>query len=263
MDEPRITSTPDVGKPGPGGMPGLDKIPRQAKAAAPQPQFFRVLGRRGCCFPTPNAQRGRSWVDHCIIGATLNVFPGRYISQVLCAAGPLLPLVQVLWQPELCLGVPCPSGCAPPCFFQQQHAWLSILKFEAAGAGIPLLHLACFAPDSWVRARSHTHKRSAISFRMARSWSAIVSSFAVVRGWWSAIVLSFAVVRGWWSAIVSSFAVARGWWSAIVSSFCCGQGLVVSYCLIILAVNTARVLYKDPFAELSGKKYIRNNIVLP
>lgn len=79
-------------KPGPSGMPGLDKIPRQAKAAVPQPQFFRVLGRRDCCFPRANAQRGRSWVDHCIIGATLNVFPGRYISPVLCCRGPFFHL---------------------------------------------------------------------------------------------------------------------------------------------------------------------------
>ena len=59
-----------------------------------------------------------------------------------------------------------------------------------------------------------------------------IFSFAVVRGWWSAIVLSFL-----------SFAVVRGWWSAIVLSFlsCC-QGLVVSYCLIMLVVYTAWVL---------------------
>ena len=39
-------------KPGPSGMPGLDKIPRQAKAAVPQPQFFRVcLGGLIVAFP--------------------------------------------------------------------------------------------------------------------------------------------------------------------------------------------------------------------
>ena len=100
---------------------------------------------------------------------------------------------------------------------------------------------------------------------------------AVVRGWWSAIVSScccgqglvvsychimllwsgvdgqllshhVAVVRGWLSAILIMLlwsgvgcqlfshhvAVVRGWWSAIVSSCCCGQGLMVSYCLIML-----------------------------
>ena len=56
----------------------------------------------------------------------------------------------------------------------------------------------------------------------------------------SAAILSYhlALVRGWWSAIVISdyhhVAVVRGWWSAIISSCCCGQGLVVSYLIIIL-----------------------------
>ena len=56
----------------------------------------------------------------------------------------------------------------------------------------------------------------------------------------SAAILGYhlAVVRGWWSAIVISdyhhVAVVSGWWSAIISSCCCGQGLVVSYYLIML-----------------------------
>ena len=82
------------------------------------------------------------------------------------------------------------------------------------------------------RSSQHSHSQQIFS---AEPFSADLLSYhvAVVRGWWSAIVSSFAVVRGWWSAIV---------WSAIVLSFAVVRGLVVSYCLIMLVVNTARVL---------------------
>ena len=44
-------------------------------------------------------------------------------------------------------------------------------------------------------------------------------------------------------------AVVRGWWSAIVTSCCCGQGLMVSYCLIMLTTSPLQV---ELFPNMTG-----------
>ena len=73
-----------------------------------------------------------------------------------------------------------------------------------------------------------------------------------------------AVVRGWWSATFSHVAVVKGWWSAIVSSCCCGQGLVVSYCHIMLLWSgvggqlLSRSL-EGPFRGACGKNTVKTN----
>ena len=52
-------------------------------------------------------------------------------------------------------------------------------------------------------------------------------------------MVSYSLIKLLWSGVGGQLlshhvAVVRGWWSAIVSSGCCGQGLVVSYCHIML-----------------------------
>ena len=63
----------------------------------------------------------------------------------------------------------------------------------------------------------------------------------------SAAILSYhlAVVRGWWSAI-NMILLWSGVGGQLLTSSCCGEGLVLSY---------EHVLWKNPFATLSGKNH--------
>ncbi|MCV6577215.1 MAG: hypothetical protein OIF58_15940, partial [Cohaesibacter sp.] len=112
-----------------------------------------------------------------------------------------------------------------------------------------------------ILSRSSQHSQSQQIFS-AQPFSADLLSYhvAVVRGWWSAIVSSDCCGQGLVVSCCLIICCGQGLVVSYCVIICCGQGLVVSYCLIMvvsyclimLMVNFARVLYKDPFAELSG-----------
>ena len=88
---------------------------------------------------------------------------------------------------------------------------------------------------------SHSQQLFSAAIRSSHSQQPLLSSSsqqpfspAILRVWWSAILIT-----SLWSGVGGQLlshhvAVVRGWWSAIVTSCCCGQGLVVSYCHIML-----------------------------